>query len=68
MSLKNRHKNKKLSPIKIGVLAGLFFALGLAGFDYVDAVSFSFKKFMFNFIFFGLSQAYITYLSVKHKP
>jgi len=40
-----------------GVVGGLFFAVFMAGFDYVGNEPFNFPKFMFHFIGFGLFQA-----------
>lgn len=54
MPNKNRYKT-----IKLAVFSGLFFASGLALFDYSDGVDFRLGKFIFNFLFFGAAMGWM---------
>ena len=60
LQLKNR--------IILGIIGGLFFAITMGAFDYFNGSKFSFLKFSFNFLFFGV---FISFLGKtkdnKHK-
>jgi hypothetical protein len=40
--------------LKLFLITGLIYAIGMAGFDYIDGKSFSYIRFLINFLFFGL--------------
>jgi hypothetical protein len=47
---------KKISKRTLGIwfFAGIWYALGMAGYDYLDGDEFNIWKFLINFIGFGL--------------
>jgi hypothetical protein len=51
--------------IIVGLLGGFVYALGMTGFDLTDRESFNLWKFIFNFLFFGISMALLTRYSIK---
>ncbi|MFT5847475.1 MAG: hypothetical protein ACJARX_001347 [Psychroserpens sp.] len=53
----NKAKSPFKTSLKIGVFNGLFFALVMAVFDYIDNKPFLVKQFLFYLFFFGLSMA-----------
>ena len=56
--------NKKLyKTIKLGVFSGLFYAGGLAMYDYGDRVDFRLGKFIFDFLFFGGAMGWIAHIN-----
>ena len=59
-------KKRYYSIVSIGILAGCFYAAVMAAFDYIDDQEFSLWKFIFNFLVFGGSNAFITWYSFKH--
>lgn len=58
-------KTQTKSIIIGGLLGGIVYALGMAGFDLTDRENFNLWKFIFNFLFFGISMALITRYSIK---
>jgi branched-subunit amino acid permease len=52
-------ENQTKKRIKNGVFIGISFAIGTAGFDYVNRENFDVYKFIFNFLFFGIAMAFI---------
>ena len=45
--------------IKLGVFSGLFYAAGMALFDYADGTEFNWIKFCFNVLFFGGAMGWV---------
>ena len=62
MPNKNRYKT-----IKLAVFSGLFYAAGLALFDYGDRVDFRLGKFIFDFLFFGGTMGWMLSFQKKEK-
>ena len=60
MPNKNRYKT-----IKLAVFSGLFYAGGLALFDYGDRVDFRLGKFIFDFLFFGGAMGWIAHINLN---
>ena len=57
--------NKTLyKTLKLAAFSGLFYASGLALFDYSDGVNFRFGKFIFDFLFFGCCMFWVIYENV----
>ena len=48
-----------------GLLGGIVYALVMAGFDLINRENFNLWKFIFNFIFFGISMTLMTRYSIK---
>jgi len=48
-----------------GLFSGIVYALLMAGFDLTDRENFNLWKFIFNFLFFGISMALMTRYSIK---
>ena len=58
--------NKTLyKTLKLAVFSGLFYAGGLALFDYSDGVNFRFGKFIFDFLFFGGAMGWIAHINLN---
>lgn len=55
-----------MKPIKTGCFSGLFFAAGMALFDYADGTEFNWPKFSFNLLLFGGAMGLMTYKSLKN--
>lgn len=53
----NLEKYSIKSRLLIGSFSGLFFAIGMAAFDYFNYEPFSLPKFLFHGFFFGLFMA-----------
>jgi len=53
--------------LKGGLYSGIAFALGMAGFDFVDGESFNVWKFIFNLCFFGFSMGLMTRYDFKKQ-
>ena len=60
MPNKNRYKT-----IQLAVFSGLFYAVGLALFDYGDQVDFRLGKFIFDFLFFGGAMGWIAHINLN---
>ena len=60
-------KIKLKSSIIGGIIGGLFYALGMAGFDFIDGKNFNTNKFIFQTAFFGIFMGMLTYFNVKNK-
>lgn len=45
------------TKIKTGFFCGIFYAIIMAGFDFLDKENFHLLKFLFNFLFFGICMA-----------
>ena len=52
-------QQKPLKTLKLAVFSGLFYAGGLALFDYGDGVDFRLGKFIFNFLFFSAAMGWM---------
>ena len=50
-----------------GIIGGLFYALGMAGYDFIDGENFNIYKFIFQTAFFGLFMGMLTYFNVENK-
>ena len=53
--------------IKYGFYNGIFFAIGMALFDYFGEDAFNIWKFIFNLVFFGLSMGLIFRPTFRNK-
>jgi hypothetical protein len=60
-------KAQTKSMIIGGLFGGIVYALGMAGFDLTDRENFNLWKFIFNFLFFGVSMALITRYSIRQS-
>jgi hypothetical protein len=58
---------KTKSIIKQGLLGGIVFALGMAGFDLADGESFQGWKFIFNTTTFAISTGFLTHYTLKKQ-
>ena len=58
-------KSQTKAIIKGGLFGGIVYALGMAGFDYVDGVNFNVWKFIFNSSFFGIFMGCMTCYNFK---
>ncbi|WP_240032184.1 hypothetical protein [Psychroflexus aestuariivivens] len=53
--------------IKYGFYSGIFFAIGMALFDYFDREGFNFWKFIFNLFFFGFFMGLVFRPTFRNK-
>ncbi len=60
-------KTRIKSSVIGGIIGGLFYALGMAGFDFIDGENFNIYKFIFQTAFLGLFMGMLTYFNVKNK-
>lgn len=58
-------KRTTKSIITQGLLSGLGYAAGMAGFQYYDGKDFSIPRFIFNLVFFGAFIGFITHYNIK---
>lgn len=55
------------SFIKSGIIRGALFAVGMAAFEYFSDGVFNPYKFLFHFVFFGVSMTAIDYYKAKKE-
>ena len=60
-------KTQTKSIITGGLFGGIFYALGMAGFDFVDGESFHVWKFIFHASFFGIFMGILTKYNLKKQ-
>ncbi|WP_016991341.1 hypothetical protein [Flavobacterium sp. ACAM 123] len=60
-------KSKTKAIIRGGLFGGIVYALGMAGFDYIDGENFNVWKFIFNSSFFGIFMALMTSYNLRKQ-
>ena len=60
-------KTQTKSIIKGGLIGGIVYALGMAGFDYTDGENFKVWKFIFDLSFFGIFMSFMTRYNLKKQ-
>lgn len=60
-------KSQTREIIKGGLFGGIVYALGMAGFDYIDGESFNGWKFLFNSSFFGIFMGFMSGYNLKKQ-
>jgi len=62
-------KNKSIIKSELigGLIAGLVYAILMAGFDYSEGEEFKIWKFLFNLFFFGGFMAFMTRYNLKKQ-